>query len=119
MLQAFDLLELDGEDLRPCPWASARLASQGCCSAWGIVMASLAGPDWRRPYGLGCLLGEFASRRLWRDPLNKPDNGATQFCIFDTHERLHQRQAIRRCKEIGHVGGRGSFSGPPNRWRDV
>src|SRR5271157_590472 len=50
------------------------------------------------------------SRRLWRDLLNKPDDAAAQFWVPDTHERLHQRQAIRRGEEICHVGGRGSIS---------
>ena len=56
------------------------------------------------------------SRRLRRDPLNKQNDGATQFCIFDTHKRLHQIQAICRGEEVAHVGGRGSFSRLPSRW---
>jgi hypothetical protein len=55
------------------------------------------------------------SRRLWRDLLNKPDDAAAQFWVPDTHERLHQRQAIRRGEEICHVGGRGSISRPLGR----
>jgi len=26
----------------------------------------------------------------WHNLFNKPDDGATQFCVFDTHERFHQ-----------------------------
>src|ERR1700680_2004417 len=59
------------------------------------------------------------SRRLGRDLFNKPDDTATQFCIFDAHERLHQRQAIRRGEEVAHVGGRGSISRPLRRLRDA
>ena len=40
------------------------------------------------------------------------DDGATQFCIFDTSERLHQSQAIRRGEKICHVGERGSSAVP-------
>jgi len=57
----------------------------------------------------------FAAAGLWRDPLNKPHDGAAQFFIFDTHERLYQSQAIRRCKEIGNVGGRGRLLLPSTR----
>jgi uncharacterized protein YjiS (DUF1127 family) len=53
---------------------------------------------------------------LRHDLLDKPDHGATQFCIFDTHERLHQIQAVGCREEVGHVGGRGSFSRHPSRW---
>ena len=87
----FDLLELDGEDLRPCPSASARLASQGCCDAWGIVMASLAARIGGAPPVWAAYFGEFASRRLRRDLFDKPHDSATQFCVFDGHEGLHQR----------------------------
>jgi hypothetical protein len=51
-----------------------------------------------------------ASKRLGRDLLNKPNDGAAQFWVCDEHKGLHQRKAVRRGKEIGHVGGGESFS---------
>jgi hypothetical protein len=50
---------------------------------------------------------------LRRDLLDKPNNRATQFRVFDEHESLHRRQAVRRGEKIGHVGG--GDSGLPSR----
>jgi hypothetical protein len=54
-----------------------------------------------------CAAGQdgVGSRVLRCDLLDKPNNRATQFRVFDEHEGLHQRQAIRRGEKIGHVGG--------------
>jgi hypothetical protein len=35
MLYAFDLLELDGENLRACRWSTARSGWRGCCAGTG------------------------------------------------------------------------------------
>jgi hypothetical protein len=48
---------------------------------------------------------EIAGSHVLRgDLLDKPNNRAAQFRVFDEHEGLHQRQAIRRGEKIGHVG---------------
>jgi len=60
-----------------------------------------------------------AAAGLRRDFLNKPHDSATQLWVFETHERLHQRQAIRRGEEISHVDGRGGFSRPLSRLTDA
>jgi hypothetical protein len=52
-----------------------------------------------------------------RDLLDKPNNRATQFRVFDEHEGLHQRKAIRRGEKIGHVGD--GDSGLPSRWPEA
>ena len=44
-----------------------------------------------------------ASIVFWRDLLNKPNNSAAQFRVWDVHERLYQSQAVRRGEEIIHV----------------
>jgi hypothetical protein len=51
-----------------------------------------------------------------RNLLNKPNDGAARFWVCDEHKGLHQRKAVRRGKEIGHVGGGESFSRLPSRW---
>jgi hypothetical protein len=40
---------------------------------------------------------------FWRDLLNKLDNSAAQFRVWDLHESLYQSQAVRRGEEIIHV----------------
>jgi hypothetical protein len=64
-------------------------------------------------------LGHARSLRFRRDLVNKQNEGATQFCIFDAHERFHQIQAIGCREEIGQVGGRGSLGRPLRRLWDA
>jgi hypothetical protein len=61
------------------------------------------------------LFGAYARRDL----LNKQNDGGTQFCIFDAHERLHQIQAVGCREEIVHVRGRGCVGRPLRRLREA
>ena len=56
--------------------------------------ASWAEKNPRGPFTRRC------SRIVRRDLLHQPDDGATQFCIFDAGERPYQFQALGSAKKV-------------------
>jgi hypothetical protein len=79
---------------------------------WQAPQVRRVAPPPTRVRGYAVVAGSIVFRR---DLLNKPDNSAAQFRVWDTDERLYQSQAIGGGEEIIHVQVRVSNLHSPSR----